>query len=82
MYISSPVFKKVHDGLTLDIFITLILSDVMGASSMLFVPLCVSWIYSKLFMVPPYFKEEKLRLVFYLHVKDKLNLTSLITADC
>lgn len=82
MYISSPVFKKVLDGLTLDIFITLILSDVMGASSMLFAPLCVRWIYSKLFMVPPYFKEEKLRLVFYLHVKDKLNLTSLITADC
>ena len=60
---------------------TLILSDVMGAISMLFAPLCVRWIYSKLFMVLPYFKEEKLRLVFYLHVKDKLNLTSLINAD-
>ena len=51
----------------------------MGASSMLFAPLCVRWIYSKLFMGPPYFKEEKLRLVFYVtvHDNDKLNSTSL-----
>ena len=54
----------------------------MGASLMLFAPLCVRWIYSKLFMGPPYFKEEKLRLVFYVHDNDKLNSTSLITADC
>ena len=53
----------------------------MVASSMLFAPLCVEWIYSKLFMGPPYFKEEKLRLVFYVtvHDDDKLNSTSLIT---
>ena len=51
----------------------------MGASLMLFAPLCVRWIYSKLFMGPPYFKEEKLRLVFYVYDKDKLNSTSLIT---
>ena len=51
----------------------------MVASLMLFAPLCVEWIYSKLFMGPPYFKEEKLRLVFYVHDKDKLNSTSLIT---
>ena len=42
----------------------------MGASLMFFAPLCVRWIYSKLFMVPPYFKEEKLRLVFYVHDED------------
>ena len=58
---------------------TFILSDVMVASSMLFAPLCVEWIYSKLFMGPPYFKEEKLRLVFDVHDKDQLNSTSLIT---
>ena len=53
----------------------------MGASLMLFAPLCVRWIYSKLFMGPPYFKEEKLRLVFYVtvHDDDKLDSTSLIT---
>ena len=51
----------------------------MGASSMLFAPLCVRWIYSKLFMGPPYFKEEKLRYVFYVYDNDKLNSTSLIT---
>lgn len=47
----------------------------MGASSMLFAPLSVRLIYSKLFMGPPYFKEEKLRLVFYIHDNDKLNST-------
>ena len=53
----------------------------MVASSMLFAPLSVRWIYSKLFMGPPYFKEEKLRLVFYVtvHDDDELNSTSLIT---
>ena len=30
-------------------------------------------------MGPPYFKEEKLRLVFYVHDNDKVNSTSLIT---